>query len=92
MASVRLLISGHVHGVFYRARVQEHAERLGIAGHVRNLSDGTVEVIAHGDRETVERFIAFCRDNPGASVVDHVESEWLQEEGDVPQGNFKIIR
>ncbi|MBI4359495.1 MAG: acylphosphatase [Candidatus Jacksonbacteria bacterium] len=90
MASVRLIISGKVHGVFYRASVQEYAERLGVAGHVRNLPDGTVEVVAHGDREKVERFIEFCRDNPGVSSVSDLNVEWFRQTRGAPEG-FRII-
>lgn len=91
MPSVRLIVSGRVHGVFYRASVRDEAERLGVNGYVRNLPDETVEVIASGDPETVERFIAFCRENPGASHVDEVKVERLSHTDGV-MDRFMIIR
>lgn len=90
MASVRLIVSGRVHGVFYRASVRDEAERLGVTGYVRNLPDGTVEVVAHGGQETIERFIAFCRENPGASSVADVKVELVSHACDVLEG-FRII-
>lgn len=90
MALVRLIVSGQVHGVFYRGSVCEAAERLGVTGSVRNLPDGTVEVVAHGNHETIEQFIAFCRDNPGASSVADVKVEWLPQACDTSE-EFRII-
>ncbi len=90
MPSVRLIVSGNVHGVFYRASAQERAERLGITGHVRNLPDGTVEVLAYGDQETLKRFIEFCRENPGVSSVSDLKVEWFPQTRGATDG-FRII-
>ncbi len=72
---IRLLrIGGHVQGVGYRAFVQDQAARLGLRGWARNRSDGSVEVLASGDRALVDDFIALLRNGPpGARVTELLE-------------------
>lgn len=53
----RVIYSGHVQGVFFRATSADLARRFDVVGHVRNLSDGTVEVEAEGALPEVERFL-----------------------------------
>lgn len=82
-------ITGRVQGVFYRSHVADLAESLGVAGWVRNLSDGRVEALLEGEKESVDKIIEFCRRGPpGAYVLDfEVKWEpWLDE-----FSNFKII-
>ncbi|MBM4250150.1 MAG: acylphosphatase, partial [Euryarchaeota archaeon] len=50
----RLIISGNVQDVAYRAFVKFIARRLGLAGFARNLDDGTVEVVCEGDEQAVK--------------------------------------
>lgn len=73
---VQLLISGRVQGVFFRASTQKIANKYDIYGKVKNLPDGRVEVIAEGENEAMEKFIAWCHRGPdGASVSDVIISE-----------------
>jgi len=68
---VRVEISGRVQGVFFRARCAELARRLGLAGWVRNRTDGSVEAAFEGAPDAVADMIAWCGDGPsGARVVD----------------------
>lgn len=83
MKQVRLLISGFVQGVGYRMFVQREAERLGITGWVRNLSDNRVEVVAQSstgsDQEgekTLKKFIKICEKGPFLSEVKNMAIEW----------------
>jgi len=66
-------VSGRVQGVFFRDTVRNAAEREGVAGWVRNKSDGTVEAVLEGDAAAVERVIALSREGPPAAEVDAVE-------------------
>ncbi|MFH0825945.1 MAG: acylphosphatase [Pseudomonadota bacterium] len=69
----RVLISGIVQGVCYRAFTRDAAIRRGVAGWVRNLSDGRVEAVFQGEEERVRSAVDWCyRGSPG-SLVESVE-------------------
>jgi acylphosphatase len=74
MASVRrrVVIRGHVQGVFFRDSVRRLADRGGVAGWVANRRDGTVEAVFEGTPGEVERLIDFCRGGPRGARVDGV--------------------
>ncbi len=84
----RIRVTGRVQGVAFRASTVEEAERLGVAGFVRNLRDGSVEVEAEGERSLVESLVRWCRRGPPPARVDRVEVEWLAASGD--SGPFGI--
>ena len=67
-----LVISGRVQGVGYRYYMQRKARELGIAGWVRNRSDGTVEAVVHGGPEQVNAIVAWTRRGPPSAVVAEV--------------------
>ena len=79
---VRILVSGRVQGVFYRATTAERARELGLVGHAKNLADGRVEVIAEGRPDAVSALIAFCREGPPAARVTAVEVAELEPAGE----------
>ena len=65
----RLVITGKVKGVFYRAWFAEQAHGLGIDGWVRNRSDGSVEAVVQGPSEMVDAIIERARRGSPASRV-----------------------
>lgn len=67
-----VIVSGRVQGVFFRDTTQREARRLGVAGWVRNLDDGTVEAVFEGDSNAVESMLEFCRRGPERARVDEV--------------------
>jgi acylphosphatase len=69
---VRLRILGRVQGVWYRASTQREALRLGVAGTVRNLPDGSVEAIVQGPQDAVDALVAWCRRGPPRAEVEQV--------------------
>lgn len=66
----RILFSGHVQGVGFRATTSWVARGFEVAGHVRNLPDGRVEVVAEGDAAELDRFVAAIRDSLGNFIRD----------------------
>jgi acylphosphatase len=54
----RVIYSGRVQGVGFRATAQHLADAFAVAGTVRNCADGTVELIVQGEPEQVDRFLA----------------------------------
>jgi acylphosphatase len=62
-----------VQGVFFRATAQEEAAGLGLAGWVRNRRDGSVELVAEGPLDALERICAWARHGPVHARVDELE-------------------
>jgi acylphosphatase len=78
---VHVRVHGQVQGVYYRASAQQEAERLGLHGWVRNRQDGSVEVVAEGEADPVEAFLAWCRRGPERAQVRDLEIERLEPIG-----------
>jgi acylphosphatase len=70
---VRVFIGGRVQGVAYRYFAEKYASRLDIAGWVRNLPDGRVEVLAEGPEAGIRTFLARLREGPSLARVDSFE-------------------
>lgn len=70
---VRVVVTGLVQGVFFRATCAREARSLGVAGSVRNLRDGRVEATFEGAEVDVDRMVDWCRLGPEHARVDAVE-------------------
>ncbi len=70
--AVDVTITGRVQGVFFRARTQEQAARLGVAGWVANEPDGTVAGHFEGAPADVDTLVEWCRSGPERARVDDV--------------------
>jgi acylphosphatase len=68
-----VVVQGHVQGVFFRDTVRRRALAGGVAGWVRNNSDGTVEAAFEGAPGAVERLVDFCHAGPRGARVDRVD-------------------
>jgi acylphosphatase len=90
MGRVRLRIEGRVQGVFFRASTVAQAKRLGVTGWVRNCADGTVELLAEGERNRLEDLAAWCRHGPPGAQVHDVQLSWQDYQGEFR--DFKIRR
>ncbi len=73
MTARRLLIAGRVQGVGFREWMRMEAERLGVAGWVRNRRDGTVEALVHGETEAVEALLEACLRGPSFARVTAIQ-------------------
>ena len=87
----RLLVTGDVQGVGFRAGCRDAAVRFGVVGTVRNLDDGRVEVVCAGERQAVGRLVDWCREGPPGSQVDGVGAEEVDPDS-VDADDFRIIR
>ena len=66
------------------------ARQLSVTGWVRNLRDGSVEVVCEGDKDKLDRVVQFCRVGPSGARVKNVDVDWFDFRGDFR--GFKIIR
>ncbi|HXY30159.1 MAG TPA: acylphosphatase [Gemmatimonadaceae bacterium] len=89
--TVHLEVVGVVQGVGFRWFARELAQRLGLAGWVRNRQDGVVEIAAMGDEAAVERFVTAMRRGPSGARVDEVRSLPTESLGTLPHP-FAISR
>ena len=71
-ARVHVFVSGLVQGVGYRYFVQTCAYETGVVGYVKNLPDGTVKIVAEGNREDLDAFTSmiWARENLVIRVTD----------------------
>lgn len=76
LVHVSIIVHGRVQGVYYRAFTENSAKQLGIMGYVRNLPQGTVEIDAEGDRESLEKLIGSLQQGPSGSMVAHLKVTW----------------
>ena len=86
----RLLVSGRVQRVGFRAFAAWAARREGVCGFVRNLADGRVEAVGEGDRESMERFERALHQGPSLSKVIGVTVEEMAPLGGT--GGFTVRR
>jgi acylphosphatase len=75
-ARLRLIVSGRVQGVFFRGAAARQARILGIVGYARNRDDGTVEIVAEGDRNALEILAAWAARGSTSARVEDVRIEW----------------
>jgi acylphosphatase len=77
----RVIVQGHVQGVFFRETTRRRALTVGVSGWVRNLADGRVEAVFEGEREAVDSLVAFAREGPRGARVD-----WVDVVAEDPEG------
>ena len=75
MNAKRLVITGHVQGVGYRAWMAHKATELGLSGWVRNRPDGSVEALIAGDIASVEELSRLCRRGPRLAEVTSIDED-----------------
>lgn len=68
----RVVVHGRVQGVGYRDAAVQSAFEHAVAGWVRNRADGTVEIVAQGSPDGVERFLQWCRRGPPLARVREI--------------------
>jgi acylphosphatase len=82
--AVLAIAKGRVQGVGFRYFLVKKAELLGVSGWTRNLADGSVETMAVGEAEALERFMHELREGPVGSRVQSVDFQWVE-------GSFEFL-
>jgi acylphosphatase len=72
----RVLYTGQVQGVGFRYTTRHVAANFAVAGYVRNLPDGRVELVAEGEPEEVEHFL----DAVGQKMAGYIEERAIEDE------------
>jgi acylphosphatase len=83
-----VLVYGRVQGVFFRQNTQKLAQKLGLAGWVKNREDGGVEAVFEGEKEKVEKMIEWMKKGPPLAWVEKVNVFWEEFKGEFK--NFEI--
>lgn len=77
---LKMRIIGKVQGVWYRASTAGVARDLGLTGYAKNLSDGSVELVAVGSKTALDKLRKWCELGPAHAKVDAVEESWSEAE------------
>jgi acylphosphatase len=83
-ARLHAIVHGHVQGVNFRYYTVRTAQRLGLTGWVANRWNGTVETIAEGPREALDKFQGFLHHGSPSAIVSQVDAMW-----ETPTGEFE---
>ena len=79
--AVDIVDSGLVQGVFFRVRLRERAEQLGVHGWVRNDDDGSLVAHLEGPQDSVDALVAWCEEGPPVARVSRVTVTAAPEAG-----------
>jgi len=75
-ARLTAIVTGMVQGVNFRWFTQRRASELGLVGYVRNRPDSSVELVAEGPRESLDRLLDAVRAGPPMAAVENVAVAW----------------
>ncbi len=79
---LELRITGIVQGVAFRYYTRDEATRLALTGFVRNLPDGSVEVVVEGPEPALLELAAWCQHGPPSAEVFDVQRRWAAATGE----------
>ncbi len=77
-----VIVTGRVQGVGMRMACAAQAERAGVAGWVRNLSDGRVEAVLEGEETAVDEVLRWLHNGPPAARVEDVSVRTEEPQGE----------
>ena len=91
MKRVRIHITGRVQGVFYRVYTRDFARRLSVCGHVKNLRDGRVEIVAEGPEDLLKELAEWAKNKGSpASQIHNTKEQW-ETIGKCQFSDFQIL-
>jgi acylphosphatase len=91
---VRLLaqIFGRVQGVNFRYYTQKEATAQRLTGWVANRFDGSVELVAEGEKTALQKLLAFLHRGPPSARVDRVQANWSEATGEFDRFRVRYLR
>jgi len=75
---LKVVFKGNVQGVFFRQHVKKYADKYNVCGYVKNLKDGSVELLAIADKKTLDKLIDEIKKNPGFGSIDTIEKKYFK--------------
>lgn len=90
MNSFKAIVHGKVQGVFFRDSTVKQAKKLDLTGWVKNMSNGTVSLLAEGKDNQLKLFKDWLKKGSPLSKVEKVELKWIENTED-PFSDFKIV-
>ena len=90
MVQVKLNFRGRVQGVCFRANCKAKADEFKLVGYVKNLDDGTVELVAQGPKDKLDEFIEYCTSDVDIAYVEDLDLEYSDNEDEFEK--FEILR
>lgn len=78
VSEIYIKASGWVQGVNFRHEALKFAGEFGVSGWVKNTADGSIEILAQGEKENLEKFLAWASRGPPAAEVDTVDFKWRE--------------
>ena len=88
MKAIKIDVYGKVHGVYFRANTCQKAKALKINGTVKNMPDGSVQILAEGDENNLDQLVNWCHKGPPLAKISSVK---FSEIGLVGYLKFEII-
>jgi acylphosphatase len=85
---MRITVHGLVQGVGFRWHTRRRALALGLSGEVSNLPDGSVMIVAEGEKASLEALLAWAQEGPQYAAVATADVAWERAEGGYP--DFQI--
>lgn len=89
---VVLRIFGKVQGVFFRLSAKDLADKLALTGWVRNEEDGTVKIVAEGEKEKLQKLLNWCRQGSRYAKVEDIKVAWEKYQGEYENFQIKYIK
>lgn len=84
-----VIFEGDVQGVFFRQHVKQFADKYKVCGYVKNLNNGSVEMIAVADKDTLEKFLNEIQNKPGFGSIKNINKKFSEKS--MIFEDFKII-
>lgn len=82
VARLHANVFGRVQGVSFRYYTIRQADALELTGWVANRYDGSVEVVAEGDKAELQKLLIFLHRGPSSARVDRVQADWGEATGE----------